>query len=1393
MKKVLKRVKTSLTLIDSLIQSLMLTMCMMFAFNVNTALADGKEFVVEFDASGGEKYISLDVHTSYSNPNVLWSASFFYDSYSCNWITGLNVLGYHTTYDTYTSYSGDYAWWLQWDSLLYDNGKRISGKSVDVTERNGNAIQLQIFCDKNSGQERNYRAKINSRSDYLTIKQKGVTSELTSVVVAFNSMDGAICNSQSYKIGYPYGSLPTPTKSNCTFSGWYSDTLFQNQVIASTIVSASVKTLYAKWTDNNTKTISISPSEREISASGGPAKVSIKCTGTWTESSSPSGWGGSYWHWTTMSSKPITGNFTGEYYVEPNTNTSPRTIIIAFKCGSQKVTHAVIQEGASLTYTTVSFNSNGGSSCQQRQYVVGKDYGSLPTPVKNGFTFEGWYSNSSLSERVNPSSTVSSSIKTLFAKWEQNTPTFSVNASGGLYHVALNGCRSVIIPDNVTYISSRAFTDCGDLSSVTIPESVNSIDSNAFSACSNIVSVMIPQQVLSNTVRIIYPYAKYYGLQATFPDSFQKIKAVSFQSNVTKINAYAFRGCASIENITIPDTVTYIDYNAFENCTKLNSVTLGHGLRSIYSSAFEGCENLSSVYAQDLDSWLSISFSNEKANPLYYAHNLYLNGNLLTEATIPSGFTKIKNYAFCNCNGLTTINIAPTVMEIGDGAFHSCSNLVKVSLPNSITNINQKAFYKCSNLSKINLPDTIDSIKYLTFYKCEGLTEITVPASVKSIDRESFSGCSQITKVIIPDSVKRIDEWAFCGCAALEKVEIPSTTTTISSTAFEDCPRIQQFDVAKNNSHFSTINGMLSNKEATQIISGTCIEELSIPNGVVSIAVGAFQGRTNLRTIQHLPESLASIGSAAFWGCTNLQMAVIPQTVTNLGVNAFNKCTEMIAYVSGNPHIDTYWGQSAFDQMAKIKITDNYHGEITDNMEVKLSLSQSNEQFLSAPIKLSVSCGIPNAEIRYTTDGTMPNNESALFKPFTVKKSITVTVGAFVGGERILTAQGTYWFGEVSQPEISIEGNLTFTGAQTRQVSMSCATMGATIYYTLNGAEPTQESLTYTEPFVISLAPDDQIALRAIAFKDGFKPSTVTEVMLTREWTLADGVNAPSLVFETGGDIEWVRDPTIGHLDGESLKSGAISDNENSWLETIVNGEGQISFHWKTSCEKTDDAEFPWDRIEFYVDDVLNAWQDGVADEWHQIVMRIKGSGRHSLRWVYVKDSSDASGEDCAWIDDVVWTPIGKGDVTVVEVSGVSVEFVPESDGRTRTAKVVAGTKAEDIVVTVGGADVTKGFFRKIEGTKATIALLRPYEVSRENGTSDEPWVDDGEGDVTLNIEIVPGLYYAAASAVGIDMLKCPGSDSPATAETTLTVKKPKGEAQGFYKVWVSDSAITAE
>ena len=154
--------------------------------------------------------------------------------------------------------------------------------------------------------------------------------------------------------------------------------------------------------------------------------------------------------------------------------------------------------------------------------------------------------------------------------------------------------------------------------------------------------------------------------------------------------------------MTIPDSITSIGDYAFNGCSNLTSVTIGNGVTSIGYEAFGYCSSLTSVCITDLAKWCGISFNTDGANPLFYAHNLYLNGEKVVNLTIPDGVTSIGNYAFIGCSDLTSVTIPDSVTSIGGFAFRDCIGLTSVTIPDSVTSIGVNAFYGCSGLTSVN-------------------------------------------------------------------------------------------------------------------------------------------------------------------------------------------------------------------------------------------------------------------------------------------------------------------------------------------------------------------------------------------------------------------------------------------------------------------------------------------------------------------------------------------------------------------------------------------------------------------------------------------------------------------------------------------------------------------
>ena len=119
-----------------------------------------------------------------------------------------------------------------------------------------------------------------------------------------------------------------------------------------------------------------------------------------------------------------------------------------------------------------------------------------------------------------------------------------------------------------------------------------------------------------------------------------------------------------------------------------------------------------------------------------------------------------------------------------------------------------------------------------------------------------------------------------------------------------------------------------------------------------------------------------------------------------------------------------------------------------------------------------------------------------------------------------------------------------------------------------------------------------------------------------------------TLAFTTGGDAEWFSQTSVYHDLGDAAQSGAIGDDQESWMETTVEGEGTLVFWWNCSSGEGD-------YLDFSIDGRYRATH---TTGWQQKTYAIVGFGTHTLRWRYYKNASGSSGSDCGWVDYVQWT-----------------------------------------------------------------------------------------------------------------------------------------------------------
>ena len=336
-----------------------------------------------------------------------------------------------------------------------------------------------------------------------------------------------------------------------------------------------------------------------------------------------------------------------------------------------------------------------------------------------------------------------------------------VTGFGDYCFEGISGLRSLNVPENYTWIGTRAFADCGNLTALELSENTTSIGEGAFRNCDSLTSMVIPASVES-----IGNFA--------FEDC-DYLNNITLSSGLASIGEGAFRSCEGLTSVYIPGSVQSIGFEAFVG-TSLVGVTLEDGVGGIGESAFENCDSLVE---------LTIPGSVTEIGPRAF------NGcDALTSVTLGSGVEIIGEEAFYDCELIWNLALSDTLKTINARAFSYCHGLTGVSLPSTMESVGDEAFLECANIGEVYIADNNGlTIAYRTFYGCDNLTGAYVGVGTTSLGESVFDYCEKMTWVTLPEGLTSIGNWCFSNCALYE-VSIPSTVTTLGEGAFNNCSNL---------------------------------------------------------------------------------------------------------------------------------------------------------------------------------------------------------------------------------------------------------------------------------------------------------------------------------------------------------------------------------------------------------------------------------------------------------------------------------------------------------------------------------------------------------------------------------------------------------------------------
>ena len=475
--------------------------------------------------------------------------------------------------------------------------------------------------------------------------------------------------------------------------------------------------------------------------------------------------------------------------------------------------------------------------------------------------------------------------------------------------------ESYTIPNGVTSIASWAFDHCTGLSSVTLASSVTSIGDGAFYFCTGLTAVYfqgnapslgwevflgdgdatgyylpgstgwsswfghlptalwVPCTYTTNNGTITITGYTGFGGALIIPDTINGLL-------VTSIGNAAFQSCTSLITVTIPNTLTSIGAGAFSGCSSLFSLTIGNGVISLGAGAFSSCTNLTALYFQgDAPSVGLSAFTGDNHATVYY-----LPGTMGWDANfggLPTALWPASpgDFSYTTDSGVITIT-----------GYNGSGGVVVIpftinGLP--VTRIGDHAFGFCSSLTSVTIPGSITSIGQSAFYYCSSLANLTIPGSVSSIGNAAFYRCTSLTDLTIPDAVTSIGAGAFYGCSSLSAITVDAL-----------------------NSAYSSADGILFNKNRTTLLQYPAgrAGSYTVPDSVTSIGSDAFAGCSGLRSII-LPSGLTSIESEAFYHCSSLGAICFEGNPPAIGWDVFSgDYMAVVCWLPGTTGWDTSFG-----------------------------------------------------------------------------------------------------------------------------------------------------------------------------------------------------------------------------------------------------------------------------------------------------------------------------------------------------------------------------------------------------------------------------------------------------------------------------------------------------
>lgn len=331
------------------------------------------------------------------------------------------------------------------------------------------------------------------------------------------------------------------------------------------------------------------------------------------------------------------------------------------------------------------------------------------------------------------------------------------------------------------------------------------------------------------------------------------------ECGIISFSTGTFRGCSSLETITIPEGIKSLDSQVFYLCSKLKEIHCKSGIAPFSTrESFGDLFSATTIFVptgsllnyKTSAGWCLFKNYSENPNLIYeegpnqISDNISIKNDTLFCYLTSSEVGKLRSSVLASTNNLNSIKhvVLEEYLNRSDGDFlnalSSSFSLSSLDMTNLKSTFANYQFQGCSKLKEIKYSKYWSSTGWYLFKDCSNITSIVFPENViggyTEFETGSFKGCSSLEEITVPATVTSIGHQCFYLCNHLKKIKLAPVTPP---SAKEDCFG-EQFSTAKlivpkgTKTNYKTSSGWSLFSDIEESAGDIDIEEKEISNNV---------------------------------------------------------------------------------------------------------------------------------------------------------------------------------------------------------------------------------------------------------------------------------------------------------------------------------------------------------------------------------------------------------------------------------------------------------------------------------------------------------------------------------------------------------------------------------